>query len=474
MTELEAKIISIQKRLSGFYSEASFRGEDRLFDIEHKTDRFYCGLLNAILELMLILVDARDNRYSCLSLVDQRNRTAVVVTPCATPKKRRHTLEQFVGGKLHQEFDRLIFLSTEAEQTEGASCTIGDRDITIVEFWNRRKLMEQMASSSQQSLTWLNNYVNDWVLDDKPDYRLAGLPGACDVFLAGSRDEELAKLQECLKAKNPIFVTGIGGIGKTQTVIQLALRAAPRRGAYLIRYVAPPESEEDLLRETILKAKFFGYKFTGTDNAAKDYEYRERMEILQTQYAGAMLVLDNLDCPQKRLDEICEGETFQRLVSMDLKLVVTTRSPATDRCNVPIGALKREDLLRMMKLIIQSDEYPDDELMELIDYVDGHTLTVYLMAKSLREGWWMGVSSKTLLSAIQNRSLSKEILPEISTDQNQSYDYAKIYDHLHVLVGTSGLTDTDCMVMRYAMMIPKDGMQEQVSNTDYPAIRYPL
>lgn len=463
MTELESKIINIQERLSDYYTETDFRGEGRLFDIERKTDRFYCGLLNAILELMLILVDVRDRRYSCLSLVDQKNRTAVVVTPCATPKKRRHTLEQFVGGNLHHEFDRLIFLSTEAKNAAGASCTIGDEKKTMVEFWNRKKLLEREADISEHVCRWLSSYVDDWDRDDKPAYRLSGLPGACEHFVDGSRDGELATLKEYLYKKEPIFVTGVGGIGKTQTVIQLAKRVAPRRGAYMIRYEHPREGAADLLRETILKARFFGYRFMGTDNAAKDHEYRERMEILRTQYSGAMLILDNLDCPGKSLDEVCAGETFRELQSMDLQLIVTTRSPGYKRCNVPISALEKDDLLQMMKKIIQTDEYPDDELMELIDFVDGHTLTVYLMAKSLRDGWWMGVSAATLLTALKNRSLSKELLPEISTDQNQSYGYAKIYDHLRVLVvGMSGLTEVDSMVMRCAMLIPDDGMQEVV------------
>lgn len=462
MTELESKLTSMQQKLSGFYSETEFLHEGRLYDIDHRIDRFYRGVFNALLELRLILTDARDERYSFLNLIDRNMRTAVVITPAATQKKRKHTLELFADYELEQEFAKLIFCVTETDIDESMDCCVGRSGKTTVEFWDIKKLIRHTEDISAEAHKWLVGYVNEWLMDDRPVYRLAGLPGSCDHFRAGSREKELERLTKQMRSGEPVFVTGIGGIGKTQTVIQLALRAAPRKGAYLIRYEAPKDPEEDFLRETILKANFLGYTFVGQDNAAKDNEYRKRMEILHTQYAGAMLVLDNLDCPQKRLDEICSGATFNELKSMDLQLVITTRSPALDHSNVPIGPLDKEDLLTLMKDIIQTDEYPDDELIELIDYVGRHTLTVVLMAKTLRNGWWMDISPQSLLAAMKNPSLSQKELPEIATDQNQSYEYAQIYGHLRALFDISGLTESDRMVMRFATLIPKDGINEQV------------
>lgn len=463
MTELETKLTSIQKKLSALYTESEFRSEGKLYDIERRTTRFYRGVLNAILMLNLILTDARDDHYSFLDLVDRSGRTAVVVTPCVTTKKYKHTLDQFMMHELKGVFNRLIFLATETENDGLTDQYVGDDGKTTVEVWDRRRLLRQTELISDQSRRWLSIYADDWFQNDEPVFRLAGLPGACDHFVPGSRDEELEELTALLERGKPVFVTGMGGIGKTQTVIQLALRAAPRRGSYLIRYEPPKDSEEDLLRNTILKAKFWGYLFEGQDNAAQDKEYRERMDILREQYEGAMLVLDNLDYPQKSLSEICSSPTFEELQHMNLQLVITTRSPADDFRHVSIGRLKRkEDLLTLMKSEIGEEEYSDEELYTLIDFVDGHTLTVYLMAKTLSEGWWMDITPETLLTAMKEQSLGQTEFPEVATDQNQSYEYRQLYSHLHALFDMSGLTEIDRAVMRFATLIPGDGMNERV------------
>lgn len=467
MTELETKLTNIQNKLSALYTESEFRSEGKLYDIERRTTRFYRGVLNAVLMLKLILTDARNEHESFLDLVDRPGCTAVVVTPCVTAKKYKHTLDQFMRHELKDAFKRLIFLSTETENDGLMDQYVGDGRKTTVEFWDRRKLLRQAELISDESRRWLSVHVDDWLQHDEPFFRLSGLPSACDSFIPGSRDKELEELTALLELGNPVFVTGMGGIGKTQTVIQLALRAAPRRGSYLIRYEPPKNSEKDLLRNTILNAKFWGYRFDGQDNAAQDKEYRERMEILRTQYDGAMLVLDNLDCPQKSLSEICSSPTFEELRSMNLQLIITTRSPADnfrkdDFHSVPITQLRREDLLALMKAGIGEEAYSDEELYKLIDFVDGHTLTVYLMARTLSEGWWMDIYPQALLTAMEKCSLSQTEFPEIATDQNQSYEYRQLYSHLQALFDMSGLTEIDRAVMRFATLIPADGMSEHV------------
>lgn len=463
MTELKTKLENMRSKLSEYYLDPEFRGSKKMYDIERRTTRFYCGLLNLILGKNLILTDPLDDRFSFLDLIDLPGETAVVITPCATPTKRKRTLSRFEAAELEYQINRLIFLSTETDQEPESTQDVGN---SMVEFWSFNHLVRQAKDVSAESQRFLTRYLNDWIQNDPPIYTLEGLPAPCDHFVPGSRDNELAKLMEALKYREPVFVTGVGGIGKTQTVIQLALRAAPRRGAYLIRFKEPENEERDLLRATILNANFLGYRFMGEDNDGKDLEYCERMDILRTQYAGAMLVLDNLDYKSKCLDDICSGPTYQQLVSMDLQLVITSRSKADDHRNIPIGPLDEKDCLTLMRLTMGDEEYAEhdeEDLCKLIRHVGRHTLMVFLMGKMLADGWWTGVTPAKILDAWETENFEAlKSLPEVVTDKDQTYAEETICNHLRILLGLSSLTDADRTLMRFMSLLPGNGISERL------------
>lgn len=463
MSELKTKLISMRGKLSEYYSDPEFRGTKKLYDIERRTTRFYRGLLKLILGRNLILTDPRDDRFSFLDLIDLVGKTAVAITPCATSTKQKRTLKNFELADLEHQISRLIFLSTETDPETELRKYVGN---SVVEFWGFDQLVQQAEDAPAERQRFLTEYLDDWIQNDPPLYTLEGLPAACDHFVPGSRDDELAMLMEALEYHEPVFVTGVGGIGKTQTVIQLALRAAPRRGAYLIRFKEPEKAEGDLLRATILNANFLSYRFVGKDNDAKDLEYRERMDILRNQYAGAMLVLDNLDYKSYGLDEICSGPTYEELVSMDLRLVVTSRSRADNHRNMPIGPLNEKNCMTLLRMTIGDEEYAEydeKDLHELIDYVGRHTLMIFLTGKTLAEGWWTGITPKQILNAWKTGNLEVlQSLPGVVTDKDQTYAEETICNHLRILLGISGLTDTDRAVMRFMSLLPENGISERL------------
>lgn len=473
MSELKSKLDRMKRVMSQYYTDPEFHGEKMLFDVESKTTCFYRGLLNVILGLELLRVDLRDERYSVLDLIDLAGETAVVITPSATPNKRKHTLrrlEEHMLRKLEEEdteqpIKRLIFLSTH-EERQIMKQYYDDTVQASVELWGIDFLTERAEAVSEDKQRVLMGYLDDWIENDCPLYALKSLPPPCDHFIPRSRDKELGKLIRLLKQRQPVFVTGDGGIGKTQTVIQLALRAAPRRGAYMIRFAEPEKDEGDLLRNTIMNANFLGYRFEGEDDAEKNREYEDRMEMLEKQYAGAMLVLDNLDFKRKGLDEICCGSTFDRLKNMGLQLVITSRSKAHNEFGVPIEALKREDCLKLMLRVIgdeECEEYSHEELYELIDYVEGHTLTVFLIGKMLAGGWFSGETPKSILDTLKaGRIEDMDSFPEVVTDKDQTYESATIYSHLRSLFGISGLSGNESSVMRFMALLPEGGFNERL------------
>lgn len=466
MDELKTKLENMRDRLARYYSDPEFRSAEKLYDIEGKTTRFYCGLLNVILGTRLIATDPLGDWYSYLDLIDWDGKTAAVVTPCARQEKLDKILAKL--NKLKEEeqeeqVEHLVFLSTEMDPRIES---VQPAEVLNVEIWSFDYLVQRAEAVPEEGRKYLWEYLDDWLQNNPPTYLLEALPAPCDHFVPGSRDPELAKLMEKLEKGKQVFVTGVGGIGKTQTVIQFALRAAPRRGAYLVRFKEPDDAAADPLRATILNANFLGYRFTGEDNEAKDLEYEARMKILRDQYAGAMLVLDNLDWEPHTLDEICCGTTYEELTAMDLQLVITSRSTAEKYPNVPIKGLNEKDCLTLLELTMGEEEYAEykeEKLLDLIHKVANHTLTIYLIGNLLSNGWWTGVTPETLMNKLDEQGLlALDELPMVVTDKDQTYAERTIYGHIRVLFNISGMTPADCAVMRTMALIPGGSISERL------------
>lgn len=463
MHEFETKLTSIQEALAKIYVDIDSLNSGGLSDIERRIERFFCGLLNLIMDVALMITDPLDVRFSCVNLIDLNARIAVIIDTKDTDSQT--FLHLFQKRALNSCFDKLILLvaSTTQDSAVQQPAEPNISGLPSIAAWGYDTIIEKIKNLPFDKLQEVCTYLeeNYLVQSSRPFYTLPTVPPTSDYFVPGSRDSELNLLIQKLREQKSVFICGIGGIGKTQTAIQLAKRYRPPKGAYFIHCVVPADIQMEMLRETILSANFSGYHFHGTDNAKRDYEYQERLEILRKEYNGAMLIFDNLDWPEKTVEQICNEHAYQDLLGLNLQLVFTTRSPMKQDCGIRINQLDESILLKLMRSIMQSTYFADEELKKLICAVDGHTLLVYLMAKTIEESWG-DVTPQDLLDALANHSLDQEGFPLIASDQNQLYFPKSLYAHMSALFDLSSLSEDEHSILRYATLLPEDGMDESL------------
>ena len=456
MNNFRALLEQIEADLQKICLEITRLNENHVFDIERSAERFFCGLLNWMEDWNLTITNRTDATLACVDLIDPNAGIAVAVRITLSEAGMAEKIEEFCSSKLSASFHTFILLTfSPIPGIDRQGC---------VQLWNTDTLLSRLRELPEEQLGSVAEYLMEYIESraGRPPYLLPSLPPAAENFVAGSRNQDLKKLGRMLKGRKPIFIWGVGGIGKTETAIQLAKQFAPPRGAYLLRCPEIADPDREILKETILAANISGYQFAGTDSIDHDQEYQERLDILRQYYRGAMLIIDNLDSPCKNIGEIQDEQSYRDLLALPLQLVFTTRSifkPEQEN-QIEIGRLCDEALLRLMRTRIFSDDYPDAELQMLIDAVDGHTLMVDLMACLLEES--MGdTTPRQLLDALSNARLG-ELPYFVTSEQNRRYKSRQIYAHLKVLFDISNLSTPERDIMRYATLLPEDGMDTEL------------
>ncbi len=240
-----------------------------------------------------------------------------------------------------------------------------------------------------------------------PKFLLSPNLSRSPYFVENSRDAEISALKNDIQNTNPLWIWGIGGIGKTELAMEFARKQiAAGMSAYFVTY-------RGTMWATILALDFSGYhfEFDGAGDAAEN-EYRERLNILKEDYRGCLLIVDNFENENLDLAALQVEPAYQDLVGLDMHILFTTRS----RPNTPaleLGTLTEKNALTLFKSIakIKRGELPI--VQKLLREVQFHPMAVELLAHTLDEGWGT-ISAKELLKRLKTENLNSPHLPDIT------------------------------------------------------------
>ena len=469
----------ITRQLSILACEIELMNRSNRMTLNSDAETIFCGLINRLEGWNLGNLNEVAQNYPGIDLADPVRRVAVQITASNTQKKVDHTLTVFFKNKMERNFDRVIIviITDKPAPTLAHGVPVGfkfdaKRDIWNIEWFKRRVESVEDAELLQAIADYLDSQLGDLPGDVKrPAHLLPPVPGLSEAFLPGSRDRELERLEKALGQGKPVFIWGLGGMGKTQTAIALANRCAPPRGAYFLRYTLPDDPAREAMWETIRQADLSGYALdagTETDpDVLMEREYREKLEILRREYADTLLVIDNFDCPGKSILELKVERSYRdvaALESLGVSLVFTTRYPADP--DWEIRPLSEDRLLELMRK--SCADHTDEQLLALIRAVGGHTLMVDLMAKTLEESW-NTVTPEQLLEALKDATLNIADFPAVASDKDGLFAQAQIYKHLLALFNLSGLTAAAKTVLGFATFIAREGLDDTLFLESLPA-----
>lgn len=289
-----------------------------------------------------------------------------------------------------------------------------------------------------------------------PRYSLPEGLSTPEFFIEHSRDEELKQLEQALEnGVKPIWIWGFGGLGKTELVNEFGRRCKQKNCKVAMFHF------HDSIQQTILDLNISGYQYVapnGLSSEEKQHaEFGDRLRVLNGFGSDMVLIMDNFDSEKLSLNDLRQSKDYSDLLKISPSLIITTRfNPGPAYKSNEICPLSENSLLQIFKQCGVDAE--EDTLLKLIRVVNGHTLTISLMAKALVENMFDPISPKALLEAFRSYDLKSINDIQIETDKNRAYQYNSILGHLKILFDISGLSNEQKEVLQYLTIVPPDGL----------------
>lgn len=246
------------------------------------------------------------------------------------------------------------------------------------------------------------------------------------------REEELRTIHHVLSENQLVFLSGIGGIGKTETAKQYVNRYRDQYDTVL--FTVFEDSIQVLVCDEVMINKI------SREEKESDANYfRRKMEILKKKATPRdLIIVDNFD--------VDYDENLEILFQCPCKFIITTREDFRDFNYQQITIDKIRDHDEILKLFSTYNdvEYSEDEskaVNQLIEFLDHHTMTVELTAKYLR-------NTKSSPMELYHKFLEKEGITnigEIIVRQRKDFILrsATVNDHLRTLFDLSGFDDLE-------------------------------
>lgn len=415
-----------------------------LTDINSDAEDFCCGLLNIILDSQLQNMNLMQMNFPAIDLADSEQGICVQVTSTAEAEKITRTLEKFFERGLDKDYDKLIVLilgkkknyRTKFPEKEGF------RFDSAQDIWDIKKLMTEIALFDMIKLNQVDTFFQEQLGEIGEMAPPLDLPilSALDEYSFFGRTDELDTIAHLFEYNHRIVIlSGLGGMGKTE----LAVRFAQTRWAgesYFVQFKAN-------WRQTVLENIAPHIDGLNRDTLDADLIYRGAMAKLKDRGSDELLILDNVDSETTSIIQL-----KRELSELSLRVLITTRIDA--EYAVPINTLQHIELLRLFELH-ESVATPDEQ-NALISAVEGHTLTVDLMARALRPGR-RAATAEQLLSNFTDTSIRK-----VETTYPGGLTQARIIEHLKVVFQVLKLEDDEKELLRYATLLPEGGMSDSL------------
>ena len=271
------------------------------------------------------------------------------------------------------------------------------------------------------------------------------------------REPELAEIRSRFaRGDKEIYLTGLGGMGKTELAARYG-REHPGL-VYFVRFdtsfrrtlanmalgIRPRLTEEELrLEEGILIKKV--------------------LTMLERSRPDDLLILDNADSDTGALADLLKEADYGRIRKLPLRLLLTTRSDASRA--IRVDPMPDEPLFKIFEN--HGAELSGEEMRALIRAVNGHTLTIDLIARTLADNW-VPVSAREMLDAIEGAALHEGDFPEVGTDYNGDPEQLHIYQRLRSVFQVAKIPPTEQQLLRLATLLPNSGMDVRLFRKALP------
>lgn len=314
----------------------------------------------------------------------------------------------------------------------------------------QRKIDTAYAALGQldTSLQYLRDDLNR-----EPEARYLWMPVPAGVGLPSffGREEELRQILAKLhRGEKPIFISGLRGSGKTELVKHFARNyrlgqvyfthfdtSFTQTVAGMVRNIRPALPQNTMEQPVEVRCSLV-------------------MEVLKNCSANDILIIDDVRSDAVSLrDPIC-----RELLALDCRLIfVTDGSPDGSICVQP---LPYEELIQLFRE--HGAELDRSRMYALIDAVNGHAMTIDLIARALGRGGAGAVTADQLLDAFSH-GLSDEGLGNAGDPGSSGQ---QVTERLGTILRLAHFSPSARDVLRYAVLIPDHGIHTDLFRSAIP------
>lgn len=299
--------------------------------------------------------------------------------------------------------------------------------------------------------------------DPKAPYLIGNLPPALSSFVG--RRGELTDTHRHLQEQGKLFLSGIGGIGKSELAKQYAQQF---HQAYdTVVFARCTDTLESMFADDGNVPIAHVSLYAG--ETLPQYSRRKRTFWKSLCTERTLLIVDNLNDPEDPL--------LPELLQLNCRVLITTRADASQlgQPQLTVGILTEPTEIEAVfqnacRQELTQEDWP--AVREMIRLVDSHTMAVELLAKQMRAA---GLTPGEMLERLKIRGISGSGHEKIRSGKDGDFARRDAFDHIRVLFQVADLSAEQQLVLMNMSLLPYTGitkrrMREWCGWEDYEAL----
>lgn len=268
---------------------------------------------------------------------------------------------------------------------------------------------------------------------------------AVSGFFTG-REKEIQEIHDRLKENDIVFLSGIGGIGKSELAKHFAYQYGKEYDAIIFASFVN-DIQMMIADDTFVPiCNFSQYP----EEKPEEYFARKMRKLAEICDERTLMIVDNLDTT--------EDPDMDHLFRLGCKMLVTTKMDFSDvypEAQLNLGVLENplEVFHEYYKKPVSDEEQKSVD--EIIDIVCGHTMTVELLAKQMMAG---RVKPQKMLEKLKNGGISESGKEKVRTAKDGNLAMQNTYGHIQALFDLSELDEDEKYILANLSLIPHTGI----------------
>ena len=262
------------------------------------------------------------------------------------------------------------------------------------------------------------------------------------------REREFSEIHQCMAESRRVFIQGIGGIGKSEIARQYAARHGDEYDTVVWA------TYETTLREMVTNDTDLVIQgFSKADGESTDEFYARKLKKLkELSTPKTLIIVDNFD--------VDFDPDLKNFLSGEYAVIITTRNDHSDSRipTVLINEMTIEDQFALFRADFGSRELNEEDtaaLEELRRYINGHTLTIKLIAKMMKK---KRIRPGKLLVELKKVGVSSGLSGTVILDNQQD----TVYGFIRHLFNLATLSEEEKQIMMNLSLMPADGIDTDI------------